>query len=90
MDEARVRALTREIMALPEEERQGLARELLPVFLTTRAGLEEIDEALGALSDAELDAIVERARSRSRDLPDSTVAAVIGEAIRAVRAQGRS
>jgi len=45
---------------------------------------------LQALSDQELDALVERARRRSQDVPEETVAAVIGEALRAVRAQSRS
>jgi len=36
------------------------------------------------------DALVERARRRSQDVPEETVAAVIGEALRAVRAQSRS
>lgn len=60
--------------------------EVLPVLLTTRAGLEGIDEALRALSDQELDAIVERARSRRRDLMDATGAVVIDEALRSARA----
>ena len=42
------------------------------------------------LSDEELDALVERARARGRDLPEEAIAAVIGEALRAVRAQSRS
>ena len=46
METARVRSLAREILALPEPERQQLAREALPLLLTTRAGLEEIDAAL--------------------------------------------
>ncbi len=85
MDQSKVKALTQEILALPEAERQRLAEEVLPMLLTTRAGLAGIDEALRALSDDELDAVVERARRRGRDLPDATVAAVIGEALRAVR-----
>jgi len=71
-------------------ERQQLAEEILPVLLTTRPGLAGIDQALQPLSDEELDALVERARSRGRDLADATAAAVIGEALRAVRAQSRS
>lgn len=85
MDESRVKALAEEIMALPDPERQQLAQEVLPVLLTTHAGLAGIDQALQALSDEELDVLVERARSRGRDLPDATVAAVIGEAIRVGR-----
>ncbi|MBI4560672.1 MAG: hypothetical protein HY724_01405 [Candidatus Rokubacteria bacterium] len=87
MDQSKVKALTQEILALPDPERQQLAEEVLPVLLTTRPGLAGIDQALQALSDQELDALIERARSGGRDLPDSTVAAVIGEALRAVRAQ---
>jgi hypothetical protein len=90
MDTARIKALTQQILALPEGERQQLALEVLPVLLTTRAGLEGIDEALRTLSDQELDAIVERARSRRRDLTDATVAAVIDEALRSARASRRS
>jgi hypothetical protein len=71
-------------------ERQQLAQEVLPILLTTRAGLEGIDEALRSLSDQELDAIVERARSRRRDLPEAAVAEVIDEALRAARASRRS
>lgn len=48
-------------------------------------GLAGIDQALQALSDQ--DALIERTRSRGPDLPGSTVAVVIGEALRAVRAQ---
>ena len=90
MDQSKVRVLTQEILALPEAERQQLAEEILPLLLVTRAGLEGIDRALQALSDEELDALVERARSRGWDLPDAAVAAVIGEALRAVRAESRS
>lgn len=85
MDESRVKALAEEIMALPDPERQQLAQEVLPVLLKTHTGLAGIDQALQALSDEELDVLIERARSRGRDLPDATVAAVIGEALRAVR-----
>jgi hypothetical protein len=89
MDTSRVKALTQEILALPEGERQQLAVEILPILLTTRAGLEGIDEALRTLSDQELDAIVERARSR-RDLTEAAIAAVIDEALRSGRASRRS
>ena len=90
MDTNKVKALTKEILALPEGERQQLALEVLPILLTTRAGLEGIDQALRTLSDQELDAIVERARSRRRDLTDPDVAAVIDEALRSARASRRS
>ena len=90
MDKAKVRALTDEIIALPEGEREQLAQEILPLLLGTRAGLEGVDRALQALSDKELDALVERARSRGRDLPEAFVATVIGEALRAARASSRS
>jgi len=85
MAQSKVKALTQEILALPDAERQQLAEEVLPLLLTTRAGLAGIDEALQALSDEELDALVERARRRGQDPRDATVAAVIGEALRAVR-----
>lgn len=90
MDKGKVKALTQEIKALPERERQELAREVLPLLLTTSAGLRGIDEALQALSDGELDALVERARSRGRHLSDAMIASVIGEALRAARASSRS
>lgn len=89
MDQSKVKALTQEILALADAERQQLAEEILPVLLTTRPGLAGIDQALQALPDQELDGLVERARHRGRGLPESTVAAVIGEALRAVRAQSR-
>ena len=90
MDTARIKALTQQILALPEGERQQLALEVLPVLLTTRAGLEGIDEALRTLSDQELDAIVERARSRRHDMSETAVATVIDEALRSARASRRS
>lgn len=89
MDTARVRLLAQEILALPDPERQELAREALPVLLGTRAGLEEIDEALRQLSDDELRALVERARRRASDLSEDEIAAIIAEGLRAARAQGR-
>ncbi len=85
MDQSKVKALTQEILALPDADCQQFAEEVLPVLLTTRPGLAGIDQALQAFSDQELDALIERARSRRRDLPDAIVAAVIGEALRAVR-----
>jgi predicted aspartyl protease len=81
--------LAREILALPEPERQQLAREVLPALLATRAGLEEIDEALRDLSDDELRALVERARRRASDLSEDEVAAIIAEGLQAARAHGR-
>jgi len=88
MATSKVRSLAEEIRALPDDDRQALAQEVLPVLLSTRAGLEAIDRALATLSDEELDALIERARAQS-DLPETTAAAVIGEAVRAVRAQSR-
>ncbi len=90
MDEARVRALKQEILDLPEGDRQQVAQELLPLLLTTRVGIESIDRVLGSLSDEELDGLVERARRRGQDVSEDAIAAVIGEALRAVRAQRRS
>ena len=89
MDPARVRSLAKEILALPDPERQQLAREVLPALLGTRAGLVEIDEALRHLSDDELRALVERARRRASDVSEGEVAAIISEGLRAARAQGR-
>jgi len=86
----KVQSLVTEIEALSEAERQALAHEVLPLLLTTRAGLEEIDRSLEAVSDEELDAIIERARQRAGTLGDDAVAAIIAEAVRAVRAQSRS
>jgi hypothetical protein len=78
------------VKAPPRGERQQLAQEVLPILLTTRAGLEGIDEVLRALFDVELDAIVKRARSRPRDLTEAGVAEVIDEALRSARASHRS
>lgn len=89
METARVRSLAKEIMALSEPERQELAREVVPVLLTTRAGLAEIDASLRDLSDEELRALVERARQRASELSEGEVAAIIAEGLRAARAQGR-
>jgi hypothetical protein len=90
MDTGKIRGLTQAILALGDDELQTLAHEVLPVLLTTRAGLEEIDRALQALSDEELEAVVERARRRAGTLSETTVAAVIGEALRAARSERRS
>lgn len=90
MQTKRVQSLIAEIQALSEAERQELAHEVLPFLLTTRAGLEEIDRSLEALSDEELDAVIERARQRAGTLGDEAVAAIIDEAVRAVRVQSRS
>lgn len=89
MAASNVRALAEQIRALPDADQQALAQEVLPVLLSTRAGLEAIDRALTTLSDEEIDALIERARAQA-DIPDTTAAAVIGEAARAVRAQSRS
>lgn len=89
METMKVLSLAQEILALSESEQQALARRILPVLLGTRAGLEEIDEALRALSDDELRALVERARHRARDLAEDEVAAIIAEGLRAARASGR-
>jgi hypothetical protein len=85
----KVQSLIAEIQGLSEAERQELAHEVLPLLLTTRAGLEEIDEALRDLSDDELRALVERARRRASELSEDEVAAIIAEGLRAARAQGR-
>jgi hypothetical protein len=90
VDTTKVRVLTQEILALPEGEREQLAQQVLPILLTTRAGLEAIDEAVRTLSDPELDAIVERARSRRCDLSGPAVAEVIDAALRSARASRRS
>lgn len=90
MGTEKIQSLVTEIEALSEAERQELAHEVLPLLLTTRAGLEEIDRSLETLSDEELDAIIERARQRAGTLGDDAVAAIIAEAVRAVRAQSRS
>lgn len=86
----KIQSLIHDIQTLSDAERQELAHEVLPWLLTTRAGLKEIDSSLEALSDEEVDALIERARQRAGALGDDTVAAIIGEAVRAVRAQGRS
>jgi hypothetical protein len=63
--------LVAEIQALSEPERQALAGQVLPLLLTTRAGLEEIDRSLEALPDDELDVLIQRARERSGTLGDA-------------------
>jgi hypothetical protein len=88
--ETKVQSLVAEIEALSEAERQTLAQEILPLLLSTRAGLAEIDRPLEALSDVELDTVIERARQRAGTLGDEAVTAIIDEAIRAARAHGRS
>jgi hypothetical protein len=88
--ETKVQSLVAEIEALSEAERQALAQEVLPLLLSTRAGLQEIDRSLEALSDQELDAVIERALQRAGTLGDEAVTAIIHEAIHAVRAHGRS
>ena len=90
MDTPKVQSLIAEIEALSERERQALAHEVLPLLLSTRAGLEAIDCSLEALSDEELDTVIERARQRAGTLGDEAVTVIIDEAIRAVRGQGRS
>ena len=90
MEDATVRSLKEAILDLPADQQQQLAEEILPLLLTTRAGIKGIDQVLQALSDEELDALVERARTRAKDLPEDTIAAVIGEALRTVRAQSRT
>ena len=89
MTTAWVQSLARQILALSEPERQELAREVLPVLLTTRAGLAEIDASLRDHPDDELRALVERARQRASDLSEDEVAAIIAEGLRAARAHGR-
>jgi hypothetical protein len=89
MDTSRVKTLTDEILGLSEPERAELAQAVLPALLTTPGGLAGLDEALGELPDAELAALIERARCRHRDVTDAAVAAIVGEALRAVRAPRR-
>jgi hypothetical protein len=89
MDTARVKALTNEILGLPEPERAELAEAVLAALLTTPVGLAGVDQALEELSEAELVAVVERARRRRQEVTDEGVAAVIAEALRAVRAPRR-
>ena len=90
MGDATVESLKQAILDLPADQRQQLAEEILPLLLTTRAGVKGIDHVLQALSDEEVDTLVERARTRAKDIPEDTIAAVIGEALRAVRTQSRS
>ena len=88
--ETKVQSLIAEIEALSEAERQTLAQGVLPLLLSTRAGLEEIDRSLETLSDEELDTVIERARQRTGTLGDEAVTAIIDEALRAVRTHSRS
>ena len=88
--DTKVQSLIAEIEGLSEADRQTLAQEVLPLLLSTRAGLEEIDRSLEKMSDEELDAVIERARDRAGTLGDEVVTVIIDEAIRAARTQGRS
>ena len=90
MEDATVKGLKQAILDLPAEQQQQLAEELLPLLLTTRAGFKGIDQVLQTLTDEEVDALVERARTRAKDIPEDVITTVIGEALRAVRAQSRS
>jgi hypothetical protein len=56
-----IRSIIAAIESLPQTDRQTLAGEVLPPLSSTRAGLQENDRPLEALSDADLDAVVERA-----------------------------
>ena len=87
--DTKVQSLIAEIEGLSEADRQTLAQEVLPLLLSTRAGLEEIDRSLEKMSDEELDAVIERARDRAGTLGDEALTIIIDEAIRAARAQGR-
>ena len=89
MPRVRVESLADEILALPEPERDALARAVLPALLATPAGIAGLDDALARLSDSELEALVERARDRGRSLTDDTVTAILDEALRAVRGARR-
>jgi hypothetical protein len=88
MGTAWVRSLARQIMFLSGLEREELAREVLPLLLTTRVGLAQIDASLRDLPDEELDALVERARQRASSVSEDKIAAIIAEGLRTVRAQG--
>lgn len=90
MSSTKVKHLAKEILALPEHERQELAEGVLPELLLTRAGLEAIDQSLQSLSDTELGALVERARRRNRECPDRAVTAVLDAAIQAAGRARRS
>ncbi len=87
---SKVQHLAEEIQALPADEREALAHEVLPLLLATRVGLGEIDRSLEALSDDDLDAVIERARERAGALGEAAVTAIIDEALRAARTQSRS
>ena len=50
----------------------------------------EIDRSLEALTDDELDAVIERARERAGVLGEAAVTAIIDEALRAARTQSHS
>lgn len=88
--DTKVQSLIAKIEALSEAERQTLAQEVLPLLLSTRAGLEEIDRSLEKMSDEELDAVIGRARDRAGTLGDEALTIIIDEAIRAARTQGCS
>jgi hypothetical protein len=88
-DSSKVAALKDETLALPEPERQELAREVLPTLLLTPAGLAEIDGALACLSDDELNVLVERVAGGLQTSARKASPTVIAEALRTGRAQSR-
>jgi hypothetical protein len=87
---SKVQQLADEIQALTADEREALAHEVLPLLLATRVGLGEIDRSLEALSDDELDAVIERARERAGVLGETAVTAIIDEALGSARTESRS
>lgn len=85
MAEARVQQIAHEIRMLTEAERQELMAEVLPLLLVTRGSVQAVMRALDTLSTEELDALVEHARNRNKTLPDTTIAAVLHDALDATR-----
>ncbi|MBI4536844.1 MAG: hypothetical protein HY712_02675 [candidate division NC10 bacterium] len=60
MEDARVNSIKQAILDLPAEQQQELAEEILPLLLTTQAAVRGTDPVVQALSDEEVDALVEQ------------------------------
>jgi hypothetical protein len=90
MAQAKVQQIVHDIRMLTEDERQELVAEVLPLLLLTRGSLQAVTCALDTLSTEELDALIEHARTRNTDLPETTIATVRRDALHATRTPRRA
>jgi hypothetical protein len=90
MAETRVQQIAHDIQMLTEVERQELIAEVLPLLLLTRGSVQAVTRALDTLSTEELDALVEHARTRNTTLPETTLAAVLRDALHTTRTPRRT